>query len=325
VLNGLAWSVFGLFVLKPRDRRLLAAVFVAGLGGLVCTFIGGDLAHNVLVVELQPWRAMWLLQVVVRLFIPLIFFSLLARRSANPFLLAAMLSTGLVLASSTTRLIRLPYSADFGFLSFALMMIALAAIFARLAWKEQKHPRVVQLFGALAILAVPVAVWDWDGRSPWTRFLESPEPPPADLAGLLAQNASVYWENSTEMLWFRLKRPSYFSCDQGTGVVFHRETAMAYRHRSDSFWPLRTADFTNTRSCAGFDTSPKPERARQGLERLCRREPALDTVVLIAPIPEVEPKIWKSPILFQDVHVADGIYSERSTDRFYAYTCSTLR
>jgi hypothetical protein len=79
VLNGLAWGLIGLFALDGRNRRFLAAVFAAGLAGLVCTLVVGDIAHNVLVAELQPWRSMWLLLVVVRIFIPVMFFSLLAK------------------------------------------------------------------------------------------------------------------------------------------------------------------------------------------------------------------------------------------------------
>jgi hypothetical protein len=324
-LNGLAWGVVGLFTLEARQRRFLAAVLAAGIGGLVATLIGGDIARNVLVVELQPWRSMWLLLLVVRIFIPVIFFSLLAKRISNAFAIAVFLSIVMILVSSVTKLVRLPNSADFDAMSLGLALVALAALFARHAWTGHNHRRLGQVISCLVIVATPVAAWGWDGRTPWTRQLESPEPAPAELTRLLPPSGSVYWENSTEMLWFRLKRSSYFSCDQGTGVVFHRETAMAYKHRSDSFWPLRTADFTNTRSCAAFDKGPKPERTRAGLQKLCRREPGLDAMVLIAPVPGVMPKVWKSPILFQDIHVADGIYTERSTDRFYIYACADLR
>lgn len=325
VLNGLAWGVFGLFMLKGHQRRFIAAVLAAGIGGLLCTLIGGDMLRNVLVVELQPWRSMWLLLVVVRIFIPVTLFSLLASRIAKPFAFAALLSITLILVSSVTRLVRLPNSADFDLLSLALALVALAAIFARSVWAGRTHRRLVQVLSVLVIMATPVAAWSWDGRTEWTRLLESPAPPPADLTRLLPQGASVYWENSTEMLWFRLRRASYFSCDQGTGVVFHREAAMTYKHRADSFWPLRTADFTNTRTCASFDKRSAPERTREGLQKLCRREPGLDDVVLISPIPGVAPKVWESPVLFQDIHVPDGIYAARSTDRFYIYSCAELR
>jgi len=323
VLNGFAWGAIGLFAAQGRDRRFLAAVLAAGLGGLVCTFVGADIAHNVLVVELQPWRAMWLVQVVVRIFIPVTLFSLLDRRIASPMAVAAALSVALVLVSSLTRLVRLSHSAEFGWLSFALTAIALAAILART--EGMRGRLLTQLLCGLAVAATPVAAWAWDARTPWTKFLEAPEPPPPDLADLLPRGASVYWEGAAEMAWYRLARPSYFSCDQGTGVVFHRETAMAYRHRSDSFYPLRTVDFSQAKSCAALDNQTAPERTRSGLQNLCRREPGLDKLVLIAPIDGVDPKIWKSPILFQDIHVVDGIYSARSTDRFYIYSCAGLR
>ena len=325
VLNGLAWSVIGLFAVDARDRRILAAALIAGLGGLAVTFVGGDIAHNVLLVELQPWRSAWLLLVVVRIFIPVIFFALLAKRVPNAVVLAALMAIGLILVSSVTKLIRIPYSADFDILSVILIVVALAAIFARLAWQDGKNRLLGRILCGLAIVALPAAAWGWDGRTAWTRFLESREPPPTGLAGLLPQGQSVYWENSTEMLWFRLRRASYFSCDQGTGVVFHRETAMTYKHRADSFWPLRTTDFTQTKSCAAFDKGPRPARNRQGLQALCRREPGLDNVVLIAPLAGVEARIWKAPVLFQDIHVADGLYSARSTDRFYIYACAGHR
>jgi len=325
VLNGLGWGAIGLFMLEGHQRRFLAAVFAAGLGGLVCTFIGGDLAHNVLVVELQPWRSMWLVMVVVRIFVPVIFFCFLVKRAANPFGLACLLSIGLVLVSSITKLVRLPFSADFGFLAFALAAVALAAIAAHVGWTDPSKRRFRQVLSGLVAVAVPLALLDWDGRSPWTKFLESEEPTPPALAAFLPQQATAYWENSTEMLWFKLRRSSYFSCDQGTGVVFHRETAMTYRERADSFWPLRTTDFTQTKSCSSLDKRPKPERTREGLQKFCRREKGLDELVLIAPIPGAQARIWKSPILFQDIHVADGIWSARSTDRFYAYSCADWR
>jgi hypothetical protein len=45
----------------------------------------------------------------------------------------------------------------------------------------------------------------------------------------------------------------------------------------------------------------------------------------MAPIEGIAPKIWTSPVPYQDIHVADGIYTARSTDRFYIYSCDGLR
>jgi hypothetical protein len=127
------------------------------------------------------------------------------------------------------------------------------------------------------------------------------------------------------MLWLRLKRASYFSCDQGTGAVFYRATAMAYQHRAESFWPLRTGDFTQLESCASLDTRPKPQRNRAGLQNLCMREPELDYVVLASALDGVTPRIWKSPVLFQDMQSSNGKFFARVADRFYIYSCAQVR
>jgi hypothetical protein len=155
--------------------------------------------------------------------------------------------------------------------------------------------------------------------------LESPEPAPKDLAALLPEKASVYWEGGLEMLWLRLQRPSYFSCDQGTGALFYRATAMAYKHRADSFWPLRVGDFTQLDTCATFDPRPKPERSRLGVAKLCFREPGLDYLVLTRPLDGMPAKIWNSPVYFQDVQSSAGKFFAPVAKRFYIYSCASVR
>jgi hypothetical protein len=45
-------------------RRLFIAVLLVGLGGHVVAIIAGDVLHNLLAVQVQPWRAAWLLAVI---------------------------------------------------------------------------------------------------------------------------------------------------------------------------------------------------------------------------------------------------------------------
>ena len=127
------------------------------------------------------------------------------------------------------------------------------------------------------------------------------------------------------MLWLKLKRSDYFSCQQGTGVVFHRETAMTYRHRADSFWPLRLYDLDPDSECSGFDKSQKIDRTPEGLQKVCRREPGLDMLVLMEPIRGLRPKIWRSPAPFQDIRMMNGKPVASVTDRFYIYSCTGMR
>jgi hypothetical protein len=230
---------------------------------------------------------------------------------------------GLILVSSVTKLVRLPNAIESSDLSLTLTIGALAVLFAQLALTGQR--RIVQLSSCVSVALIPFAVWGWDARTPWTRFLESPAPPPAELASLLPQKASVYWEDGIEMLWLRLKRPSYFSCDQGTGALFHRETALTYKHRADSFWPLRTGDFTQSPLCPSFDKTRAADRTQSGLQSVCTREPGLDYLVLSAPLEGVRPKIWKPPVPYWGVHFGADGYTASIVERFYIYSCAQAR
>lgn len=50
-------------LLKGRARALFICVGIVGLGGLAATLIAGDLFPNLLVLQMQPWRALWLVNV----------------------------------------------------------------------------------------------------------------------------------------------------------------------------------------------------------------------------------------------------------------------
>lgn len=331
ILGTLIWTGFALLIEGVCDRRLLAAVLLAGIGGLACALLGSDLAHNVLITGLQPWRSMWLLQLVSRIYTPVIFGVLAARsaviaeRKVNPFAVAVLLTLSLILVSDISRLAQIPNAAEFNHVSLVLVAGALAVMFVQLVLVDQRYRLAAWLTLCLSIVLVFASLSMWDNRTAWTRFVESPAPPPQDLAILLPRNASIYWEDSVEMPWLRLKRSSYYSCNQGTGAVFHRETAMTYKDRTASFWPLRTADFTQATICASFDKTPKPERTHDGLQKLCRREKGLDYLVLLAPLQGVQAKIWKSPVRFQDFRSVAGVFSAHVADRFYIYSCADVR
>jgi hypothetical protein len=56
-------------VAHPRQRRFLIVLLAVAVGGLAVTLIGGDLLHNVLLVDAQQYRAIWPLAVVANLFV----------------------------------------------------------------------------------------------------------------------------------------------------------------------------------------------------------------------------------------------------------------
>jgi len=331
VLGMFFWAGVALFFVEAPDRRFMGAVLVAGAAGLACALVGGDLARNVFIVELQPWRSLWLVLLMSRIYTPVIFGLLLAKSSVvaqkklNPFALAVLLTIVLILVTDTTRLIRYSYEAEFSNLSLIMVIAALTVIFVQLVLTDGKYRKLRLASLCVAIVLVPTAALEWDKRAPSTKFVESPTPPPADLVSLLPRNASIYWEGGAETLWLKLRRSSYFSCEQGTGVMFHRETAMTYKHRLDSVWPLRLGDLDPSADCRGFDLTQKANRTRAGLRNVCRREPELDYLVMMAPIADVPSRMWKSPAIFQDIHLVGEKITGHATDRFYIYSCASVR
>jgi len=61
-----------LIVATDRERRFVVMVLVIAVGGCVASFVGADLAHNVLIMNLQLWRAMWLANVASNAVFPLL-------------------------------------------------------------------------------------------------------------------------------------------------------------------------------------------------------------------------------------------------------------
>lgn len=54
-------------VVEGWRRQLLIAAVAAGLAGVVVTYVGADLLHNVFLIQVQPWRTTWLLVVLAYL------------------------------------------------------------------------------------------------------------------------------------------------------------------------------------------------------------------------------------------------------------------
>jgi hypothetical protein len=122
-----------------------------------------------------------------------------------------------------------------------------------------------------------------------------------------------------------MRRPSYFTFDQGTGALFYRGIAVEYWHRAESFWPLRTLDFGQTGVCPNLDKVEKPDRTRADLETVCDPEPALDYPVLIRPVPNANANVWVSAVRFQQPAIINGRAALPDTNRFYVYSCADVR
>jgi uncharacterized membrane protein YwaF len=69
IVPTIALALLVLAVGRPAERRLFAAALLVGIGALVCTFVGVDLARNVLILQMMPSRSMWLPTVLAHLYV----------------------------------------------------------------------------------------------------------------------------------------------------------------------------------------------------------------------------------------------------------------
>ncbi|MBV8779336.1 MAG: hypothetical protein JO258_19240 [Alphaproteobacteria bacterium] len=369
-------AILTLRAAEAGERRFLGAAFAIGVGGIAATLLGADLARNVLITELQPWRTLWLLTVVTHLCAAPVVLRLLRDPALEPVaklmltaafvalwlssfvgaiaVAAPLLATavGVILwqrrmrrplpamarplclaalslgATATAlyvfyglRVLNEMWPERFRAAAFAVAVVsmALALVLVALRHRGEARTRAWPLAAAAGLLLV--ALLGWDRRTAWTAFVESSQPVPPALAAALPENASVYWEGGLEFLWLHWKRPDYFSCSQGTGAVFFRQTALTYQHRLESFWPLRTLDFAETDLCPGFDAAATSARTKPDLQAVCRREPGLDYLVLARPIDGVAAAEWIAPVPMRAVGLKNGGVTVAETNRFFIYAC----
>jgi hypothetical protein len=97
--------------------------------------------------------------------------------------------------------------------------------------------------GAIAAATLAFGLQAWDQRSPWQLYIErSYASAGRPFDGMIPQGASVFWDGPTLQTWLLLHRPSFFSLNQASGLVFSREASMEYARRSRPFNELLYAE-----------------------------------------------------------------------------------
>jgi len=381
ILGSFALGGFEFSLATPRERDVLTPVLAVGAGGVLVSFLGGDLLHNVLLFDIQTWRSLWLLVLVANLFAVKTFLhfagtnpsrmavglvaSALGLMVISQFFTAEAMGAAALLITAmfvgcwewTTKR---PISPALRVLVALLIGCSLGVILvgARLGmnsihldptdfWKSLRalglslgisiaiwlflfQPEILPLKKSQSVLLLVAALglaliagWQWDQRTPWTRFVDTADPPP-DLVASLPARAPIYWENDVAVPWFLLRRSSHFSCAQGTGVLFSRGTAIAYAGRYKDFEKLQTLDFGQFPYCPLSKTRSDPLR-NADLSALCAKEPQLGALVLTQRVADAPNRVWIPPAPFKMIkRSGDGTEKAVSADRFYIYTCADL-
>lgn len=149
--------------------------------------------------------------------------------------------------------------------------------------------RFYRLGLVLALGALALAMLSWDGRSPWRRFLDDAVSAPGPFQAALAPGSVVFWPGAHSPAWLVLRRANWYGADQGAGIVFSRDTALAWAERKRAAAALVQADEDcrgPARSC-GIDS--------RLVQELCGRADAPTHVVLPAPVANAPVVEWRPP------------------------------
>jgi hypothetical protein len=141
---------------------------------------------------------------------------------------------------------------------------------------------------AAATLAVSVAAWD--ARVPWSRFIERASGHPNPFRDAVAPGSVVFWPGPHGRVWLALGTPTWFSVDQGAGVVFSRETAIEYDRRK-----LATRDLRSAMSDCELAPAHACRIDPQSVRVLCGLHDGPDYAVLNGRIEGPVPVEWRLP------------------------------
>ncbi len=352
--NVLAVAVLAVARGPVQARRLLALALLVGGSGMALAAIGGDLLHNVLITNIQPWRWVWLAALLGnmaagalvvtrpwRLESGLAAFALACLAASTTLPALALLVAPAAVAALFAG--RIAGNRPLRLLLIVAAALAIASVLSAAMQRLGPAPAIPPLVGlalvaaivlaivlaprgraALAVVALTLfvaTVMQWDQRLPWKAYVDTSRAASADLVALLPANAHIYWEGDMTVPWFVLHRPNYFSCEQGAGVLFSRANAVAWQHRADSFAPLNTLDFQRYSFCRRPAGADPVQRDGAALARLCRREPGLGAIVLTRPLPGVTGRQWTAPATFRDVATGGPTPHNVVTNRFHIYAC----
>lgn len=195
-------------------------------------------------------------------------------------------------------------------------------------WLATRHsPSKWLILIATATLAGSIA--QLDQRTSWNRYVYGPGPDQG-LSQFLANSGETYWEGAgAEALWFKARKPSYYSRVQGSESIFFRDVALEWERRSSVLQELDTAVSNDKAHKPKIDPNSSRSVAEFEVVIACKKLPDLNTIVLNHPIPGLPQKRWTAPT-YQEVVERDIIDGYERKDiakisTFYRYDCANFR
>jgi len=355
----------------PQHARLARIVLLVSGALVLISWLGGDILNNVLIMNLQPWRGLWILallgnllaiQVVLRLpeggrarvFLALaVAVNVVEGRIGNlPFSSAALGGIGLlalVLEAGRGRGIALWQRLMLDILAvLSLLSLLFSILAAAKGWQEDGEALQTLLRPGIALISLALLV-GWgrdrafrpvlaaaaslvllvgavglaDQRTEWARYVEDGAPPDPALAEHVAGQAT-YWQDGLDLLWFKLKQPSFYSCTQGAGLMFYRATALEFERRLEKLSGIVPDEPALCLHRPGVQAD-RPVSA-EDLASVCRALPELDLIVLRRPVEGAEGTPWRAPApLGLKTARGDRAVEDDDLFTFHFYSCRDMR
>lgn len=290
-------SILFLWMAAPcwpeRLARLARAVALVTAGCLLASAVGTELMENVLLTQLQLWRALWVAQLLALCLLPAALLTLWSRGGpwatfavavgaaaialtahwfTGPAVMAWALGVGwlaqkrpaalrgkdwlllhratwlvalllslLLLWGIVRQLIRQDILLGPSVLIWVLATSPLfvgATCLALFRWSERQSPKSERWLALAGLLVLVAGMAFWDRRTEAQKIMETRPADPHPFALKTDPDSQIYWRESLNHTWAMLGRASYFTNQQGSGVLFERETAMEYERRRLMFAPL---------------------------------------------------------------------------------------
>lgn len=246
----------------------------------------------------------------------------------------ARFATGCVILALTPAVIALTIKASYVQILFdqhisqhtSSLTLAMVAILG-LAWTKRHPPS--KRFLAIAVASLVSCLVLMDQRTAWNRYVYGSQPDKR-LSQFLSDSGQTYWEGmGLEALWFKARKPSYYSCAQGSESIFFRAEALEWSRRKSELQPMNTEDFSSPICGPKSDPSAVGPDSMLQVEDVCKRLPDLDTIILNHPVPGLPRQSWTAPasqeitVRAADSHLKSSHIANIST--FYRYNCADLR
>lgn len=355
-------------------RLILSVVAVAGCGVLV-TAVFGDLLANLLVLNMQLWRGLWLVTLIANVFAAQAVLSLPQGSYARVFLIVALVANvcenvngWFPFSSATLALcalaafaiesrsnrplpfyLRLPLAlfalgavlfllTEFAFLlpwgtePFAALskgalilsvFLAIGLLLVRKVWQGRRRGIAMVLSAVPFVMAVAFV----DQRSDWMKYVLDGAPPDPEIQQII-QGRQTYWEGGLDMLWYKLREPSFYSCDQGAGMMFYRETAMEYQRRSEVLSTLNTREFVEKAFGLCHQKADPKAVGPTTLDQLiyvCRELPELELMVLETGVAGAPRRTWLSNAGYPAAGMTgSGAGNGDEAVSYFIYDCTEL-